>query len=127
MRKVFAVVLFAPFVMAGCSDSNGPLDANKDDPVRAFYGKVCANNEPVSGARVTVNCTDCQNERETYKWEAKTNAEGYWQANDAPPIDHADHMLKCKAEKDGYKPDYVRYRVPQAGPVEVPTFKLTPG
>jgi hypothetical protein len=125
MKKVLAVVLFAAFVLTGCSE-NGLVDPIKDEPVRAFYGEVSANNAGVPGATVTVNCSDCQNESKRYEWEATTNATGYWQAKDRPPIDHTDHTLDCKAAKDGYKPDELRYRVPQEGPVEVPTFKLKP-
>ncbi|UCH78971.1 MAG: hypothetical protein JSU81_03200 [Candidatus Coatesbacteria bacterium] len=125
MKKAFAVVLFVPFVLAGCSDVAGPDDP-KRDPVRAFYGQVYANNEGVSGAKVTVNCTDCGEAGERCKWEAETNATGYWQAKDRPPIDHMNHILNCTAEKEGYKPDDLRCRVPEAGPVEVPAFRLAP-
>jgi hypothetical protein len=125
MKKVFAVVLFAPFVLVGCSE-NGITDPIKDDLVKAFYGKAYANNAAVSGAKVTVNCSDCQEEGERCKWEATTGANGEWGAKDRAPIDHTGHMLDCKAEKDGYKPDDLRYRVPEAGPVELPSFRLTP-
>jgi len=126
MKKVLAIILFAAFVITGCSDSTDPVGTPPPLLVKAFFGEAYANNELVSGATVTITCSICQEADKKYEWVAETDETGRWLAKDRPPIDHTEHILDCLAEKDGYKPHDFRYRVLEEGPIEVPAFRLKP-
>lgn len=124
MKKGLAIILFAAVVITGCSESTDPVGTTPPRIVTAFYGEAYANNEVVSGATVTITCSICKEADKKYEWVAETDETGCWLAKDRPPIDHTEHMLDCLAEKDGYKPHDFRYRVPDDGPIEIPTFRL---
>ena len=113
------VIIIMALAFAGCS-AIGPSDP---EPVRAFYGIVYDQTEGVEGAMVRIYCSACWEAGHKSRWQTTSDAKGEWVIKDLPPIDHAGHMLECKADRDG-KSDSFYYRAQNKGGVKIPPFRL---